>query len=342
MMQKNRRLLLLIGIILLLPGCTGTQRQSALDPAGTQAAHIHGLWDLYLWTCCLVYLAVMACTLVAFFRRAETGTDEPVTAPPIDQELRKGAIVTGALFLTAAILFVLLLSEFLTARQIDALADPKAPTVRITGHQWWWDVRYENPTASEIVQTANELHLPVGRTIHFELLSSDVIHSLWIPNLHGKTDMIPGYTTQTFVRADQPGTFWGQCAEFCGHQHANMRLLIVVEPEEEFQKWLAAQRQPAPAPTTESQKRGQQLFLTRTCVLCHTINGTPAQSRVGPELTHLATRPRIGAGTLPNNRGHLAGWITDPQGIKPGVRMPATPLTTAELHPLLDYLESLK
>jgi cytochrome c oxidase subunit II len=169
-----------------------------------------------------------------------------------------------------------------------------------------------------------------------------VIHSFWVPNLHGKTDMIPGHTTRTFLRADRAGTYWGQCAEFCGHQHANMRFQVVVEPEEDFQKWLTAQLQSAPEPQTESQKRGRQVFLTKQCVLCHTIAGTPAHATVGPDLTHIASRPRIAAGTLPNNRGHLAGWITDAQSVKPGVRMPPNPLAPEELQALLDYLETLK
>jgi cytochrome c oxidase subunit 2 len=203
-------------------------------------------------------------------------------------------------------------------------------------------VQYQDATPSNIVTTANEMHVPVGRTIHFELQAADVIHSFWVPNLHGKTDLIPGHTTHTFIRADAPGEYWGQCAEFCGFQHANMRFVLIAEPEEDFQRWLAAQRQPAAEPATESQKKGQQVFLTRTCVMCHTITGTPAASKVGPDLTHIGSRPRIGAGTLPNTRGNLAGWVSDPHGVKPGVRMPPNPLEPDELRALLDYLESLK
>jgi cytochrome c oxidase subunit 2 len=214
-------------------------------------------------------------------------------------------------------------------------------TIRVTGHQWWWEVQYQDPTPSQIVTTAAAIHIPVGRTVQFELRSADVIHSFWVPNLHGKRDLIPGHPTRIFLRADRPGTFRGQCAEYCGYQHAYMRFVVVAEPEGRFQDWLEAQRQPTADPATERQRRGQQVFLGTTCVLCHTIQGTPARGRVGPDLTHLGSRPLIG-GLLPNTRGHLAGWIVDPQRIKPGVRMPLNVVNPGDLDALLDYLESLK
>jgi cytochrome c oxidase subunit 2 len=199
-----------------------------------------------------------------------------------------------------------------------------------------------DPEPSNLLTTANEIHIPVGRPIDFELQSADVIHSFWIPNLSGKRDMIPGRATHTVMQADRPGTYWGQCAEFCGYEHAKMRFDVIAEPEADFQKWLAASRQPAAEPTTDSQKRGQQVFMGRSCVMCHTIQGTMAGGMIGPELTHLASRSKIAAGSLPNKRGHLAGWIADPQQIKPGIRMPPNALAPAELQALLDYLENLK
>jgi len=323
-------------------GCTGINNQSALDPAGVQAGRIHGLWDLFLAVCVIVYVLVMAFVIWAVARR-RGGSDRPVTAPPANQDLRTGVIVGGCVVLTVVVLFGLLIADFLTGRGIDSLAADADPlVVKVTGHQWWWEVEYQDPVPSHVVTTANEIHIPVGRTVRVELSSSDVIHSFWVPNLHGKTDMIPGRPTRTFLRADREGLYWGQCAEFCGHQHANMRLQVVARPEAEFQAWLAAQRRPAPEPTAESQKRGQQVFLTRSCVLCHTVAGTTAQSRVGPPLTHVAGRARIAAGTLPNTRGHLGGWVSDPQSVKPGVRMPPNPLAPDELRALLDYLETLK
>jgi cytochrome c oxidase subunit 2 len=218
----------------------------------------------------------------------------------------------------------------------------KAVRIRATGHQWWWEFRYDDPTPSNMFTTANEIHIPIGRPVEFELQSTDVIHSFWIPNLHGKRDMIPGHPTRTVLQADKAGTYWGQCAEFCGYEHAKMRFKVVAESDADFQKWLAAARQPAAEPTTDSQKKGRAIFLGRTCVMCHTIGGTIAGAMTGPELTHLASRSKIAAGTLPNTRGYLAGWIANPQQIKPGVRMPPNALPPDELQALLDYLESLK
>jgi cytochrome c oxidase subunit II len=342
--MKHAKLFLVAAVAAMaLTGCTGREHQSAVDPAGDQAGHIHEVWSLYLSVTLTVYLIVMSVLAVALARRrARHESDQPIVSPPVAQEVRKGIFVTGGVILTAIILFIFLIADFVAGRRINALSEPGAPKVRVTGHQWWWEVRYEDTDPSKIVTTGNEIHIPVGQTIHFELLSSDVIHSFWVPNLHGKTDLIPGHVTNTFMRAEHVGTYWGQCAEFCGLQHANMRFLVVVESEEDYQKWLTAQRQPAHEPATETEKRGQKVFLKGTCVMCHTINGTPAQSNVGPELTHLASQLRIGAGTLPNTRGYLAGWVADPHGVKPGVRMPVNPLAPDELQSLLDYLESLK
>lgn len=337
------RALFVGGAMLLAVGCTGTERQSAVDPAGAQADRIHALWNLFLWTTGVVYALVMAALAVAVLRpRPRGASDEPVAAPPIDREIRRGIVVSAAVLATVAVLVVFLFADFVTGRRIDALGDPAAPVVTVTAHQWWWEVRYDDPDPSNTVITANELHLPVGVAVRVELQSPDVIHSFWVPNLHGKTDAIPGQTTRTHLRADRPGVFWGQCAEFCGLHHANMRLVVTAEPEADFRAWLAGQRHNAPEPAAPGQVRGREVFLKGTCVLCHTVQGTRAASRVGPDLTHVASRPRIAAGTLPTTRGHLAGWVTDPHGIKPGVRMPANPLAPEDLNALLDYLESLK
>jgi cytochrome c oxidase subunit 2 len=220
--------------------------------------------------------------------------------------------------------------------------DPNPLLLKVTARQWWWEVQYEEGGPSEFVTDANEIHLPVGRTVAIDLHSPDVIHSFWVPNLHGKRDMIPGHPTRIFLRADEPGTYWGQCAEFCGYEHAKMRFAVIVEPPDQFKSWLEAQRKPAAPPQSDSERRGQQVFLGTTCIMCHTIQGTPARGTVGPNLTHIASRTRLAAGTLPNTRGHLAGWVADPQRIKPGVRMPMNPLSPEELRTLLDYLESLK
>jgi len=182
----------------------------------------------------------------------------------------------------------------------------------------------------------------VGRPVLIRGSSLDVIHSFWIPNLQGKRDLIPGRTTTEWFQADQPGRYRGQCAEFCGLQHAHMALWVVAESPDQFRKWMATQLQVAANPSNASEQRGHDVFLDHACVLCHSIRGTTAAGQVAPDLTHFGSRLSIAAGTLPNNRGNLAGWIADPQAIKPGNHMATVPLKSEDMSPLLDYLESLK
>jgi cytochrome c oxidase subunit II len=258
------------------------------------------------------------------------------------RERRLFTIVSSATVITTVILFSLLVVDFSTGRTLIPPADPSPLTIKITGRQWWWQIEYDDPTPSQIIQTANELHLPVGRPVQLILQSSDVIHSFWIPNLQGKKDLIPGHPTTLWLRPDRIGRYHGQCAEFCGFQHAHMGLLAVVESPQDFAKWQDAQRKPAPEPQSDTQKRGRDVFLTTSCVMCHSIQGTPANSHVGPPLTHLASQEMIGANSFPNRRGYLAGWIVDPQTMKPGVRMPQNLLSADDLNALLDYLDTLK
>jgi cytochrome c oxidase subunit 2 len=192
------------------------------------------------------------------------------------------------------------------------------------------------------VTTANEIHIPVGRPVRFNLFSNDVIHSLWIPNLQGKIDLVPGRLNELWLRADRPGVFRGQCAEFCGLQHAKMALVVVAESSDDFERWLAGNRAPAPAPVTPEQQRGKDVVERGPCAMCHNITGTLAGGRSAPDLTHVASRSTIGAGSVPNTRGYLAGWIADPQHIKPGNRMPSPGLRDEELQAVLAYLETLK
>ncbi|HYG11179.1 MAG TPA: cytochrome c oxidase subunit II [Pyrinomonadaceae bacterium] len=340
------RLVVAVFCSLLLSGCAGVQ--SALDPAGPQAGHINGLWWLMFYTLSAVFLIVMCLLLVAAFRRRRPlsgdRTDEPDTKPDPGRERRMSHAVMGGVGITVIILFVLLVSSFLTGRSLYSIASSGEGVIviEVTGHQWWWDVKYSNDTPSLIVTTANEIHLPVGRPALIKLTSNDVIHSFWIPNLHGKIDLIPGHVTNTWIRADRPGTYRGQCAEFCGHQHAHMAFTVIVESAEQFQTWYEAQLRPAAQPSTPGQTRGQQVFLSSPCIMCHRIQGTDAGGRVGPDLTHVASRPTLAAGTLENTRGHLAGWVVDSQKIKPGNRMPPNNLEPQDLQALLDYLQSLK
>jgi cytochrome c oxidase subunit 2 len=192
------------------------------------------------------------------------------------------------------------------------------------------------------VFTANELHVPVGRPVVLKVTSRDVIHSLWIPNLQGKRDLIPGYTTAIWIEADHPGVFRGQCAEFCGVQHAHMALDVVAETQDQFDRWLAAMRAPARDTSDATARRGRDVFMSARCAACHTIRGTDAAGSIAPDLTHIAARRTLGASTLPNTAEHLADWIRNPQHAKPGNQMPPNPLSDDDLHALVTYLGTLQ
>jgi cytochrome c oxidase subunit 2 len=237
---------------------------------------------------------------------------------------------------------VFLVYDLTTGRALAAMPSQKPLVIEVTGYQWWWKIAYPDSVPSRGVQTANEIHVPVGRPVLIRTTSRDVIHSFWAPNLHGKKDLIPGKETATWFQADTPGVYRGQCAEFCGHQHALMSFFVVAEPPEMFQAWLEHQRQPAPEPTDPVTSKGKEVFLTGSCSMCHNITGTMATGQVAPDLTHLASRMTIAAATLPNTRGNLGGWILDPQRIKPGTKMPPNHLEAADLQALLSYLETLK
>jgi cytochrome c oxidase subunit 2 len=308
-----------------------TSLQSILDPAGPQAAHISRLWWLMLWVTTIVFVLVLGFLAAALLRRHRATSEQSLQLA-----------VVGAVGATLVILFGLLVASVWTGRAVASLGATSAVTIELVGHQFWWEVQFADADPSRRVRTANELHVPIGRPVVLNVTSRDVIHSFWAPNLHGKRDLIPGYTTAIWIQADRPAVYRAQCAEFCGKQHAHMALDVVAEPDAQFERWLDAQRRPAAEPANASQVRGRDVFMRRQCVLCHSIRGTLAQGLVGPDLTHLASRGKLAAGTLPNTRGHLAGWIVNAQGIKPGSLMPPNLMTSDELQSLLAYLESLK
>jgi cytochrome c oxidase subunit II len=335
-----------------LSACTGLQ--SALDPAGPQSLRTSKLWWLFFWVCAAVYVITVAVALVAFYRArqkdvsSETETARDVTEPPLltpdaTTERSMTRVVVGATIVTTVILFVFLVASFSVGRSLSArLENNNKVTIELTGHQWWWEARYWDASAQNIFTTANEIHIPVGEPVTVQLKSQDVIHSFWVPNLTGKKDLIPGKVATLWLRADKPGLYRGQCAEYCGMQHAHMALYVVAEAPEQFNAWLAQQRGASVQPANESQQHGQQVFLHATCVMCHTIQGTIANSHIGPDLTHVGSRLSIAAGTLQNTRDHLANWVVDSQTIKPGNRMPPNNLPANDLQALLDYLQSLK
>jgi len=231
-----------------------------------------------------------------------------------------------------------------TVAVLAAINQPKGAepfTIEVTGNQWWWQVSYKDTDPSRDFVTANEIHIPVGHPVRFQLKGGDVIHSFWVPALAGKTDTIPGQTNVTWLEADRAGRYRGQCTEYCGLQHAHMAIFVIADPPAVFAHWWQAQLAPAPAPATADTQQGQALFVTK-CGACHTVNGTDAQGKVAPDLTHLMSRATIAAGAAPNTPAGLAGWIANPQGVKPGTLMPTLYLSGSQLSQVQGYLETLK
>jgi cytochrome c oxidase subunit 2 len=343
-MRAGEGIIALGALSLSLTGCAGSQ--SALDPGGPQASRISSLWWLFFGICAVVYLIVIALTLwPAGLRNSKIPIreDAPVLKPDEQRNRRFTIVVATGVGITASIVFALSLTDFFTQRALGLLAGEKNPLrIRVTGQQWWWRIEYQNGAASNSVTAANEFHIPVGRAVQLELQSSDVIHSFWVPNLHGKRDLVTGHPTKIWIKADHPGRFEGQCAEFCGLQHAKMRLIVVAEPQDAFDGWYKAQLQTAAIPSNDEQKRGYTVFMSRTCIMCHNISGTPASGQVGPDLSHLADRSRIAGAYLQNNLTNLESWISNAQHIKAGSRMPSHDLRKDELHFLVAYLQSLK
>jgi cytochrome c oxidase subunit 2 len=276
----------------------------------------------------------------AFARHGQLGSDG-VTHVSSDTHQRIERVVQVAAVVTGLVLVAFLVASFAVGHAMAQHPD-RALTIQVNGRQWWWEFVYKHPDPSKRLLTANEIHIPVKRPVQLVLEGRDVIHSFWAPALDGKRDLIPGYEQSLWIQADTPGVYRGFCAEFCGHQHAKMRFLVIADSEPAFDRWYASQLTPAPEPADSTLASGRQAFLAGQCSLCHTIAGTPANGKLGPDLTHLASRRTIAAGILPNTRGNLAGWIVDPQGIKPGANMPSNQLAPRDLQALLAYLETLR
>ncbi len=313
--------------------------QSILSPAGTQASSIHVLWLLMLWVCTAVFIGVVAALLLSVVRGTSNRSKDESGLPSEQALTRSVSVAVGT---TVLILIALLVASVRTGRAVQSLHASSAVTIAITGHQWWWEIQYEDSVPSRQVVTANELHIPTNRPIVLKVTSRDVIHSFWVPNLQGKRDLIPGYTTALWLQADRSGFFRGQCAEFCGMQHAHMALDVVAESEQDFNEWLDAMRQPGRDPPDASARRGRDVFMQARCAGCHAIRGTEAAGQIAPDLTHIATRSTLGAGSLPNTPQNLADWIRDPQRVKPGNQMPPNPLDANDLQALVAYLETLR
>jgi cytochrome c oxidase subunit 2 len=320
-----------------LCGCDGWQ--SALDPHTDQAARLRSLIMLFTLICGFIWLLVMLMLAIAL-RRRNSISQAPLRSSP-DNERRAGLVVGSAVVATVVVITSLTLASYFVTRSVSAsAADPIV--IRVRGLQWWWEVTYLHPTPDQVLLSANEIHVPLGRQVRIELVAADVIHSFWVPSLAGKQDMIPGRTNQITFKADHPGIYRGQCAEFCGLQHAHMAMLVVVEPRDAFETWRAAQLQDAVTPADAEQEAGRRVVESRACAACHTVRGTSAAGTTGPDLTHVGSRHSIAAGLLPTTRGALAAWIADPQTIKPGSNMPMVPLSAEDLKAVSAYLVALR
>ena len=307
--------------------------QSILTPAGADAAAIEGLWWLLLAISAVVFVLVMAFLLFGIFARGEQ-TEESDRA--------KVRVVAGAAVLTAVTLIGILVATVSVSRSTTAPGADDALTIDVIGHQWWWEVRYRGDRADQLVVSANEVHLPVGERVRFVVRSSDVIHSLWLPNLGGKIDLMPDRENTLWLEATETGVFRGQCAEFCGMQHGKMAFMVVVHERDEFDAWLDRERMSAAPPADALARVGHDAFVGGTCASCHRIRGTAAMGGFGPDLTHVGSRRTIAAGTAPNTRARLTAWIIDPQQLKPGALMPATHMEPEALHAIVHYLEQLR
>jgi cytochrome c oxidase subunit 2 len=327
------------GFALCLPlaGCGGWQ--SALDVHGTSAIHLKQLIILIVAACSLVWMLVMV-ALIAALWRARPERTRPTDLDP-DVEHRMSRSVIAATIATTIVIAGFTAASFFTTRALSA-AGRDDLLIKVGGSQWCWNVEYIDPQPNRTFRTANEIHIPAGRSVRFQLEGDDVIHSFWVPSLAGKQDLIPGRPNEITIRAEHTGIYRGQCAEFCGLQHAHMAFLVIADEPEAFEKWADAQRQPAAAISDEEVAAGRAAFMAKPCAACHTIRGTAASGATGPDLTHVGGRKTIAAGLFETTRGSLAAWIADPQTLKPGNNMPMVPLTSDELRSISAYMASLK
>lgn len=326
-------------VVLLAVGCRSPF--GVFRPAGPEAGTLSQIgW--FLVALMSVTTLVMGFLIVVGALRRRGELDEHA---PIDEGGGKGWILVGGLAIPVVVLaglFGLTVATLGDAPGEETAGDP-AVTIEVTAHQWWWEVQYRDSLISRRFTTANEIHVPVDRNVEIRLTSADVIHSFWVPRLHGKLDAIPGQTNRLVLQASEPGVYSGECAEYCGVQHANMRFLVVAEPLDEYRRWAERQRQPARTPEDSTLARGREAFMQHACAMCHRVRGTPARGAVGPDLTHFGSRRTLAAATYPNRTAPLHAWIVDAQSLKPGVKMPSMDQFDGRtLRALAAYLQSLK
>ncbi len=318
---------------LLVAGCG---KQSPLSPQSPSSHDIAVLWWWMLAIAAVVFFGALAMLLIAWVRRDRRGL--PFVGS--NERITIGLVLTFGIAIPVVVLVALfaVANLWLVGPTGAPARGSTAMTVRVIGHQWFWEVRYPRTRAV----TANEIHIPARTRVQVVATTDDVIHSFWVPQLNRKIDLIPGRTNRVLLYADEPGVYRGQCAEFCGLEHARMAMKVFAQPQRRFRSWLSRMETPAAPPATAQQREGQRLFLSNACAGCHTIRGTSAGGEIGPDLTHVATRTTLAAVTIPNTARSLRRWITDPQQIKPGVKMPALNLSDADFKAIAAYLNHLR
>jgi cytochrome c oxidase subunit II len=328
--------------LLVLPACSYQRYQSPFGAAGVQSSQFLLLFWIFVAICTAMYALVIGFLIAGIIRRRRADAHVVETGKHHESNplLRTGLIAWVTLVTIG--LVAMTIADFLADRSDAKASSNERLSITVTGNQWWWEVEYNSSDPSKTLRTANELHLPVGVPVRIRLQSNDVIHSFWVPSLAGKQDLIPGRETDVTIVPKKIGIYRGQCAEFCGVQHAKMALVVNVDSYPDFIKWWQHQLRPAAAPTSPLALAGYRYVTARECSMCHNISGTSASGRVGPDLTHFASRRAIASGALPMNRGNLYGWVADPQSVKPGTKMPTVGLEPRDLHAVVAYLETLK
>ncbi len=324
--QRNPSLygFLLLSISLPLVACRVERPHSILDPAGPAADQIATLWWQMFWVYGVVFIITLGLLFLALRSRRRDGS------PLGSRFVFMAGIAIPALILVGMLVLTLRVMGNLHASSEDF-------QVKVISHHWWFEVQYPEYGVAD----ANEIHVPVGSMVRFELSAAGVIHSFWVPRLGGKRDMLPDYYTELYLQADEPGVYQGTCTEYCAGVHALMGFRLVAHEPKDFARWLERAAEPPPTPADSHLQRGQEVFMGSSCAGCHTIKDL-SQGTIGPDLTLIGARHTLGAGTLDNNRGNLAGWIANSQALKPGNEMPLSYLEPEDLLALVDYLWSLQ
>jgi cytochrome c oxidase subunit 2 len=326
-----------LACVLLASGCGQSRSgQSTLHAESDQSRKIMHLWWGMLAAAVVVFAGAILLLAIAWRRRNREG----LPAVGEDEGVSTGLVIGFGIVIPVTCLVILFFIADIGV--VNATSAPKPGQTRmnmtVIGHQWFWEVRYPGTKAV----TANEIHIPVKTPVNVTLKSADVIHSFWVPELNKKVDMLPGHPNSILLYADSPGIYRGQCAEFCGLQHANMSMAVYVDPPAKFKAWLANMSRPLAPPASPLAKAGENVFMTEQCASCHAIRGTAAVGTIGPDLTHLATRRTLAALMIPNDRAHLTQWVDDPQSIKPGNKMPQLGLSPQQLRQVVAFMQGLR